>query len=336
MAGDLGNFHENDSLPRVSVVIPAHNAAATIGHTIASACGQTLRDLEVIVVDDGSTDATAETVHQIAQTHPRVRLIRQENAGVATARNRGIAAARGTYIAPLDADDLGSRVNFTAQVERMERGGSDMGVVSCWWLTAKATPDSVEPTYGWRIEGRVFNELLRINFIGCASLPLIRRSALEAVGGYEADFQHQNAQGCEDWDLSLRLAERYEFGLVPEYLAIYRHTPTSMSTQTDQMLRSHQLMLDRLRQRQPDVDPGLMRASQAEITAHLGAIRLRNGDLAGALRLGFRAIKTSPQLLGRRWVLMSLWLKISKVFRKRERQQWVTRSTPVLNPRPPK
>ena len=92
--------------PSVSVIIPAYNAADTLAETLASVVAQTWPNVEVLVVDDGSTDATADIVEMIAEQHHQVRLIRQTNAGVAAARNAGLREARGDLVAPLDADDL--------------------------------------------------------------------------------------------------------------------------------------------------------------------------------------------------------------------------------------
>src|SRR5689334_21559100 len=116
--------------PRVSVVTPAFDAAQTIGATVASVLGQTYRDVELVVVDDGSTDRTAA----IAEAHGEpVRVVRQENRGVAAARNRGIEAAAGELIAFCDADD----VLLPEHVERLvrlwdERGG--IATANSYWL----------------------------------------------------------------------------------------------------------------------------------------------------------------------------------------------------------
>ena len=91
---------------RVSVVIPAWNAAATIGATLASVLAQTRPADEIVVVDDGSSDGTAAIVEALASRHAALRLVRQENAGPMRARNRGVAETTGDYVAPIDADDL--------------------------------------------------------------------------------------------------------------------------------------------------------------------------------------------------------------------------------------
>ena len=95
----------------VSVIVPVYRAERWIEGTLRSALSQTYANLEVVVVDDGSPDRCAELVAGVAATDPRVRLIRQENAGLSAARNAGVAAARGRYVAPLDADDLFGQID---------------------------------------------------------------------------------------------------------------------------------------------------------------------------------------------------------------------------------
>ena len=106
-------------MPLVSVVIAAHNAAPYVASTLASACAQTYRALEVVVVNDGSTDSTADVVCGFAEADSRIRLLCQENKGVASARNLGIEAARGAFIAPLDADDVWYADKIARQLEVM-------------------------------------------------------------------------------------------------------------------------------------------------------------------------------------------------------------------------
>ena len=122
--------------PIVSVIIAAFNARRWIGLSVASAQSQTLREIEIIVVDDGSTDDTSEVVAGMAQSDSRIRLIRQANAGVGAARNTGIRFARGTYIAPLDADDVWGARKLERQVQRMEERGERTALVYCWhqWI----------------------------------------------------------------------------------------------------------------------------------------------------------------------------------------------------------
>ena len=119
-------------MPLVSVIVPAYNAARYIRQALESVCTQTYRDIEVIVVDDGSRDETPAIVEEFATSDPRVRLLLQNNAGVGAARNMGLRQAQGVYIAPIDADDIWHPGKLEAQVACMEAHGPETGLVYCW------------------------------------------------------------------------------------------------------------------------------------------------------------------------------------------------------------
>ena len=122
----------------VSVVVPAYNAGATIDATLDSVRAQSYRHLEILVVDDGSSDDTAARVERHAAADPRVRLLRQPNAGVAAARNLGLRAARGAYVAPIDADDLWHPHKVERQVRMLEHGPPALGMVYTWYAVIDA------------------------------------------------------------------------------------------------------------------------------------------------------------------------------------------------------
>src|SRR3954454_11720136 len=115
--------------PRISVVMPAYQAERTVGAAVSSVLSQTYGDLELVVVDDGSTDATGAN----AEAHPGVRVVRQENAGVAEARNRGIAEARGELVTFCDADDILLPRHVEALLAVQERSGG-IATSNCYWL----------------------------------------------------------------------------------------------------------------------------------------------------------------------------------------------------------
>lgn len=226
------------SRPKVSAVIPAFNAEATSSETLLSARSQTYADLEIIVVDDGSGDRTCDLVEQQAAEDPRVTLIRQQNSGVAAARNAGAAQATGEFLAPLDADDIWYPLKIERQVEQFAAGDADLGLVYTWSAIIDAQSKIVERRMP-AIAGWVMPQMALRNFIGNASSPLIRTSAFRRTGGYDASLKARKAQGLEDRRLYLDLAERYCFAVVPECLTGYRMVPGNMSSDVLQMLRSH-------------------------------------------------------------------------------------------------
>jgi cellulose synthase/poly-beta-1,6-N-acetylglucosamine synthase-like glycosyltransferase len=280
--------------PIVSVVIPAYNAAAFIGETLASVLGQTLGDLEVLVIDDGSQDETSAIVEHVANEDPRVRLVHQENEGVGCARNMGIRLARGAYIAPIDADDVWRLDKLEKQVTRMEECGDETGMVYCWSDLIDRMGRRVGESRAYRAEGYVARALIVRNILANASVPLFRAKALSDVGGYLTRDQQRGAQGCEDWDLALRVAERYEVHVVPEALVAYREVPLGLSFRTDAMRCSYEIMCDRLRARNPGLPGSLLRWSAGRFHQYLASRAYGQGDHASAVRHTLRAMVSDP------------------------------------------
>ena len=255
--------------PSVSIVVPAYNAADCIEVTLRSLLVQTYPQFEIVVVDDGSTDSTATIVQAIAQDDDRVRLISQANAGVAAARNAGIEAAAGEFVAPIDADDIWYPTAIAKMVQRFQEVPESVGVVYAWAIDIDETGHPIGGFHAATIEGRVLKTLLCHNFLGTASATLMRRSRLLEIGGYDVQFQAEQAQGCEDWDLYLRLAEQTEFAVVPEFLVGYRKRSDSMSGNLARMARSQQRMIQRLRQRCTDIPDLLYRLSCSSFYLYL-------------------------------------------------------------------
>jgi glycosyltransferase involved in cell wall biosynthesis len=287
--------------PIVSVIIPAYNASRFIAHTIESALQQSFRDLEVIIVDDGSTDETPAIAQAYVSRDSRVKLLRQDNTGVAAARNLGIRQSRGTFIAPLDADDVWSPHKLEEQVARMEAGGPGMGMVYSWWagIDELDAPTGVSQT--WAAEGALYGLLLFTNFIGNASVPLFRRSTLNEVGYYSESFRRASGEGCEDWDLSLRLAERSQVGVAKGYHIGYREVSTSMSGDTDQMARSFELVWEAARDRTPDIPARIHRWSAGTFYLYLASQAHRSRDNAGTRKWLLKAARQDPIGMVGRW-----------------------------------
>lgn len=238
-------------LPRVSVIIPAYNGAATIDETLDSVRAQTLREIEIIVIDDGSTDDTASRVERHMLEDPRIRLLRNANGGVARARNAGIAEARAGLIAPLDADDLWHPEKLALQLRALERGGKKVGLVYCWFAVIDEQSRIIGFGNRCRDQGDVLPRMCQGNLVGNGSAPLIRKAAIAEAGGYDPGLHDQAAQGCEDLKLYFAVAERHRFALAPFYLVGYRATRVSMSSDSQRMLRSYDLVMDPARLRHP-------------------------------------------------------------------------------------
>ncbi len=249
-----------DARTPVTAVIPAYNAAATLDETLRSVRAQTHRALEILVVDDGSRDGTPDIVLAHAAADPRVRLVRQANAGVAAARNRGVAEARAALVAPVDADDLWAVDKIERQLAAMRCGGPAVALVYTW--SALIDAESRIVGFGDRStdEGDVLARMCRGNLVGNGSAALMRRAAVLEAGGYDATLRARGAQGCEDLLLYCGIAARHRVAVVPEFLTGYRQNAETMSRDLQQMYRSWRLVAAELRIRHPgllaDIESG--------------------------------------------------------------------------------
>jgi glycosyltransferase involved in cell wall biosynthesis len=227
----------------VSVIVPAYNAQHYIGRTLTSALNQSYNNTEIIVVDDGSIDETASVVEHFCTLDSRVKLIRQQNSGVASARNSAIRASNGTFIAPLDADDLWHPLKLQRQMEVLSQGGGDAGLVYTLYRTIDAEDLVVSTSTRFPHKGWVFARHLNENFIGNGSSLLVPRDVLDDIGGYSSSLRCQGAEGCEDFFLQLSIAAKHRFEVVPEFLVGYRRFPGNMSSNRVRMLLSRRLVL---------------------------------------------------------------------------------------------
>ena len=224
----------------VTVAMPAYNAARTIGSAIRSALAQTRRDFELIVVDDGSTDDTAASVEPFLADE-RIRLVRQENRGLAGARNTAIQHARGEYVSLLDSDDLWLPEYLERVLEALEpRGDAAFAYADAWVLDDEtrriqrrsAMAFQSPPTELPRDPHALLLELLRRNFVyGSAT---IRRSVLAEIGPFD-----ESLRASEDYELWLRAAARgYTAVAVPGLLSVYRRRTGTLSDDDARMLTS--------------------------------------------------------------------------------------------------
>ncbi len=213
-------------MPTISIIIPAYNAESTILKTIESVQQQSFLDFELIIINDGSTDHTLELIDI---QDPRIKIFSYENGGVSIARNRGIAHANGDFIAFLDADDLWTpdklEMQFAALIKHPEAG-----VAYSWTCFLDEEGETLYTGNSVFFEGNVYAKLLLWNFLYNGSNPLIRRQALESVGGFDSTLTHG-----EDWEFYLRLAAIWSFVVVPKPQVLYRQTLSSASSKIEIM-----------------------------------------------------------------------------------------------------
>jgi glycosyltransferase involved in cell wall biosynthesis len=280
----------------VSIIVPAYNAATTIRQTLNSVLAQTYQEFEVIIVDDGSSDATGAIVEEFAAKDARFQFVRQSNAGVGAARNTAIWNAHGEYIAPLDADDLWFPEKLTRQVTCVEQCGDETGLVYCWSSPIDQHA-GLAGDCSHTVEGRLRHALILRNIVGNGSVPLFHAVALKRVGLYLTRAEQEGAQGCEDWDLYLRIAEHFDIRVVPEYLTAYRQSGFRMSVSADTMAASFAVMMRRARERNWDLPSSIFRWSAGNFYAYLAQNAYHWGHYDRSLRRLKEAARADPALL---------------------------------------
>jgi glycosyltransferase involved in cell wall biosynthesis len=277
----------------VSLVIATFNHARLLGDAIDSALAQTLSGVDIIVVDDGSTDDTPAVLERYGG---RIRVLRQPNRGLAAARNTGLAAARGTYVAFLDADDVMAPAKLAEQVAVLERAPT-IGWTYCDVLIETvATGATVRASerFGYAaraLDGWLFPELIHGNFIP-AIAPLVRRTALDAAGGFD-----ERLTALEDWDLWLRLALLAEARYTPAVLVRYRIQPGGMSEDRARMDRNRFHVLDKLCRTRTAALEGLGAVGRriiADTHNWLGKEAYASGDWGEARRRFAASVLTVP------------------------------------------
>jgi glycosyltransferase involved in cell wall biosynthesis len=227
--------------PRVSVIVPAYNAAGHIGEALESVHAQTVSDWEIVVCDDGSSDDTAAVASSFGE---RVRLVQNKrNQGLAAARNAAIEHARGSVLALLDADDVWLPEYLERQLQLLDRAAEPrtVGIVSCNAFLRDERgrlPGTYADRFGYA-ERVDLERLLDISPIFISAL--IPRAALEDVGPFATDLR-----SCEDLDLWIRLVEAgYRVICTHEPLAVYRLSAGQLSAQPARMAQARQAVYRR-------------------------------------------------------------------------------------------
>ena len=224
---------------QVSVIMPAFNAEKTIGASVESVLGQTFENWELLVINDGSTDRTIDIMAQF--NDKRIRLITQENQGVAAARNTGLRQASGEYVAFLDADDLWLPTKLEKQVALFNRSGIQLGLV---YTKHRGFIENLAQSFSMDVDASIgydnlYHRLLIMDYVPTLTV-MIRASLIAEIGYFREDLR-----GTEDWDYWIRIAKYYALERVNEELALYRISPNSLSRNKDKHAIEELKVLDR-------------------------------------------------------------------------------------------
>jgi glycosyltransferase involved in cell wall biosynthesis len=231
-----------------SVIIPAYNKAEYTCRAVDSVLGQTYRDVEIIVVDDGSTDDTRERLKTYGN---RIQYIYKSNGGACSARNVGIRQAKGEYIALLDCDDLYLPAKIEESVNVL-RARPEIGFIHTMAYLVDRD-DNIVHVYARpeaRFEGKIAQRLIFGNFI-CNSTVVVRRSCLDRVGLFD-----ETIFTPADWDMWLRLAEQFQTAYIKTALTKYRVSDNYIFNKLELAQKEERIAIERFFQRNPSLLTG--------------------------------------------------------------------------------
>ncbi|NNH68017.1 glycosyltransferase family A protein [Rhizobium laguerreae] len=254
---------------RVAVVIPAYNAGEYLAQTLQSVVYQTHKALEIIIVDDGSTDETPSICRRFAASDSRIRILSTENRGVAAARNTGIQASKSDYIAFLDADDLWHSTYIQRMLSALQPLPDAWGAVYALHRFIDTEGYCTRSGSSLNARDSILNRHLVFRFVGNGSGFMVRRAVIDKIGGYDSSYARKGIGGCEDFDFELRTAEHFKIETVPLGLVGYRSHSAAMSSDRSRMARSLLAVTEQCIARNPELPAFVVSCARA--SAHLYA-----------------------------------------------------------------
>jgi glycosyltransferase involved in cell wall biosynthesis len=278
-----------NNLALVSVIVPVYNRAHLVTETVISILGQTYRNIEIILINDGSTDNSLKIIEALQQEYPDViRIVDQENQGQTVARNQGIKQALGKYIAFLDSDDLWAPGKLDLQIPLFDEGvGLVYGGVELINEYGETTGfDACDPA----VQGNIYPQLLVKNRMTGGSV-VVLREALDRVGGFDPEFS-----AAENWDLWLRICKEYKVRLVNKPVVKYRQHQNNMSKDTMLMQDAkRQIMAKHCDKHSSDKLIALYsKLAEADLFYKLGVICFSREQFGEAIRNFSRVMMISP------------------------------------------
>jgi glycosyltransferase involved in cell wall biosynthesis len=286
-------------MPSVSAVVPAYNAEETIGACLASVLSQTAPVKEVIVIDDGSADGTADAAKAIDAS---ITVLSTNNQGVSAARNHGADLATSDFVAFIDADD-------EWLPEKLER----QGPVLASGVAMSTTGAKVVDVAGIQIDQSIPSTderdqsvalLTRFMIFGLISSAVVDRGVYQSIGGCSTALQQ-----CADWDLFLRVAARGHIAVVPEPLIVRGVHESNMSRDLDRLARESHLTLDRYFAEHGDGSRRLERRARGATEAMLAGAYFYKGGRKNSARCMLRALRYDPRTAVRPILAPGAWLR---------------------------
>jgi glycosyltransferase involved in cell wall biosynthesis len=279
--------------PKVSVIVPAYNVCSYIKDALVSLERQSFHNFEAIIVDDGSSDATAEVVQPYIGRDSRFKLLHKQNGGLSSARNYGIRNACGEYIALLDGDDVFHPDKLANHVARLDCA-PEVGVV---YSASRAIRDNGSPTFVY-LSGKPVNTdpllaLLCKNFVGHGSNAVFRHCLYDEVGEFDEELR-----SCEDLDFWLRVAgtRHWQFYRESRVLCYYRVRPSGLSFNVAQMRHSYQQVIQYAYHCSPELVEPMLPTAYAYMYRYLARLCLQGGNVEQARNFVSQALTADSSI----------------------------------------
>lgn len=279
-----------DAEPLVSVILPVFNGAATLRRSLDSVLGQTLRDLEILIVDDGSSDGSTEIATSVRDA--RLRCLRHDrNLGASAARNTGVRAAAGRYVAFIDADDEWLPEKLARQHRYLEGAAPGMPAACTGFVMRREGKPAgstriPETRRGWA------TEMLDVCSVAPGSTLMVERKVFDEIGLLCTELGR-----FEDWDWLLRYFMRYDLGVVPEPLAVVHSSPFRNVGAVDEAAR--RLLLRQQTNIRKYRGVAGLRTFKASLWIERSVARWRDGRRVWAVLNAMNALFLSPARFGR-------------------------------------
>jgi glycosyltransferase involved in cell wall biosynthesis len=297
--------------PLISVIVPAFNAGETLAEAVRSVLDGTYTNVEVIVVDDGSTDNTAMVAQELVGADRRLSSHRRENGGVSAAFNSGLERAVGEYVARLDADDLWHPSKLELQIA-CARQNPEAAFIYTWTRYIDGDGRVCRDAPPQRFPQRALCRGVYESLIGANSSALMRRDVVQDRGGYD-----ETLSSWEDLLLQLQISGDHPIAYVPEYLVGYRVRPGSLSARPDNMLRSWRKARERIDRLFPQVPKFVLDWAHGRRCAELAEGFAWKGEYGRTVRLLAEAARFDPQRTTQ-WLAFRSWRFATRRMSKRQ------------------
>jgi hypothetical protein len=294
-------------MPRVCVIIPAYNATRTIERTLRSAAGQTYADLEIFVVDDGSTDGTGDLARRVSGDDKRITILRQNNAGVAAARNLALARTSCALTTWLDADDIWHPRKIERQLEVFEASGRTASLVYTGYRLID-DDDRIIPNFRTLVDvsGHTICRQIATNFFSNVSSIMVPTPLARQFGGHDPGLRARGIEGAEDLLLQLQLSSIGPVACCREALVGYRMHASNMSLSHARAARSNIRAIDMVAERVSGIPDWVIRMGRARTAGYVFHLA-RNGNLPAAFSLLGELLRKQPGYTALALALILSW-----------------------------